>query len=314
MSAAIGAYGKLPVSKEFLRHGCYEGMNLEFRRWVDAGFDHASSRNVLAGPQSGNRRWMFAPPGKPDVVVASAIDSLDASGTRRFPFAVFSTVPRKQAVGPRLLGRLEPLWKGLEDKLDEVKGFQDSETFFSTLRKSALNHSQLSADAATAVEFFPGTASDWVERLYSMDPVDLWIRGLWRLRYWVTSMNAAPAAAQLHAVRVPVTGDGAVLPQVDLWLQLLGKLHAVFRETPTLFVPPAVSGPLAVSMIFRTPSPEDFAPGLGGEFESGQVCDLVDGKGKLPIDGFTEFRQRLEAGPLAADSPVHAVAEFDLMA
>src|SRR5262245_6518703 len=91
MAAQIAAYGKLPLSKEFLRHGCYEGTTLKFKNWLDGGHDKlAAPKNLRDGNP---RRFFLRPAGSSEGLVGVSSNSRDASQERRFPFVVFAAVP-----------------------------------------------------------------------------------------------------------------------------------------------------------------------------------------------------------------------------
>lgn len=132
------------------------------------------------------------------------------------------------------------------------------------------------------------------------------------MRSWVRhAANGAPGTQR--AARVPVTGDPSTCArEVDLWAELLRKLGPTFGSVPSVWCSPLAGRTTFVDLVYRTPGPEDFAGSLGGEFADGAVCDLVAGKGRLPIEGFGEFRQRLESGPLRSGSDVGAVLQFEI--
>ncbi|MGE3166144.1 MAG: TagF domain-containing protein [Planctomycetota bacterium] len=311
----LGAYGKLSLSKEFLRHGCYDGLPLQFKQWLDAGNDFASARDALPGHDERTRRWTFTSPGGAQVIVACVVDSHDASGTRRFPFAVFVTLARADLGLHGSTTRLEPLWGALETRLAELRRCPSPDSFYEQIRGSVLQGEPDSDSAveARAREFRTSPAATWVDRLYAQDAPDLWVRGLWRLRSWVRHFaNAAPGPV-LRAARVPVTGDAtSCAREVDLWIEVLRKLHPSFSALPTVWCAPMAGRATTVDLVYRVPGAEDFAASLGGEFPDGSVCDLVRGKGKLPIDGFGDFRRRIESGPFQPGASVGAVLEFEI--
>ncbi|MEM7263918.1 MAG: TagF domain-containing protein [Planctomycetota bacterium] len=303
----IAAYGKLGISKEYLRHQCHDGIALKFRQWMDSGFDHAATREALPRLDKAKaQRIYYRSPNESEAALALAIPSRDASGTREFPFGVLRTVPRTGAAETSF-SLLEAEWTTVEARFDELIAAPDTDDFFARAKAvGAIDPSGGETDL--------GSLGEWVSRLYRYDPVDLLVRALWRLR--VLRPHLESEAPELRRLRVPLAGGMPTGPQVDVWAKLLGGLHPVYSAVPSWSTvrpdPAAKPKPAAAWLVFGEPRAVDFGPALGGKTERDHGVDLVDNEGRLPVDGFGEFRERLEAGPLRSEGTFEELLAFEI--
>ncbi len=304
----ISAYGKLPISKEYLRHNCHEGLPLRFRDWMDSGFDYAGSRE-LAARKGVAQRVFYASSSTKSGIAAVVIPSKDASGTREFPFALLATTTLTQSEG--YFASWESRWTELELQFEKLRAESDTDAFFDTVRGLDIPESGPEADTAVAANC---SAPSWIDGLYRRDAVDLFVRALWRLR--VLQPHLSEAGPELQRVRVPINRSDELGPQIDRWRAILGGLHSAYTGAVSLFCPTPLASPKAKPggawLIFDEPRVSDFGAALGGQLEDGKGVDLVDNEGRLPVDGFGAFRERLEAGPLRQEGSIADVLSFDI--
>ena len=300
----ISVYGKLPVSKEYLRHNCHDALPLRFREWMDRGFDHASQRSLLPSGRDPQRIYYVGPESR-SASVAILAPSNDASGTREFPIAVLS---EDVGVSDRRFTDLDSAWSRLETLFAELKKEPDTDALFARLREAE------SVEVAREESAQPVPLHDWIQRLFRFDPVDLFVRALWRVK--VLRPHLENPELGHRRVRVPVDRMNPLGPQLDLWHTLLARFHPIFQTTPSLFVPQLASAkrikPGGAWLIYGEPRAEDFGAALGGEIGESRGVDLVDNEGRLPVEGFSDFRERLEAGPLRSTSDVTDLLHFPL--
>ncbi|MCA8962102.1 MAG: DUF2094 domain-containing protein [Planctomycetes bacterium] len=303
----ISVYGKLPISKEYLRHNCHDGLPLRFRDWMDRGFDHASHRSLLP-PGREARRVYYAGPRELGGALSVMAPSNDASGTREFPFAVL--VPDRRPVnGEGRFAALDDVWSGIEGLFDALQREPDNDAFFARVRDAE----DLTGEGEPVTEAV-SVVLPWVERLFRFDPVDLFVRALWRLRVLRPHLDQPEPGHQ--RIRVPIDRTLPLGPQLDVWRTLLGHLHPLFERAPSVFAPRSVSAnrpkPGSAWVVFGEPRADDFGAALGGEMGESRGVDLVDNEGRLPVDGFSDFRERLEAGPLREGADVDELVRFEL--
>ncbi|MFN0059350.1 MAG: hypothetical protein ACKVX7_12920 [Planctomycetota bacterium] len=322
----VGAYGKLGLSKEYLRHNCHDGIALRLRNWMDTGFDRAAATGRLPAQNGVVYRLLFSPPGDSHVLVAVLKHSVDASGYRAFPFALFASAPRPRVLAGDFLQRLEPVWAKLESEFAALVKTATNDEFFGRLRLLAVSGVlDESGESAPFTQFLATPTRDWLEGMYRQDPADLWVRGLWRLHVQREPLNresgpapsvaAANAQPALRAFLLPLSSKEAPTAQVDLWRAILASAHAQLQQLPTVFLPtvflPGVSSASA-TLIYRDLRAEDLPNALGCAPTNGQLTDLVSNDGKLPAQGLGVFRDRVEAGPLASGAVLRRVLEFKI--
>lgn len=322
----VGAYGKLGLSKEYLRHNCHDGIALRLRTWMDTGFDRAAATGRLPAQNGVVYRLLFCPPGDSHVLVAVLKHSVDASGYRAFPFALFASAPRPRALPSDFLQRLESVWAKLETEFTTLVKTTTNDEFFGRLRLLAVSGAlDESGESAPFTQFLAAPTREWLDGLYRQDAADLWVRALWRLHVQRELLNreggpapsVAPANAQpaLRAFLLPLASQQSPSAQVDLWRAILASAHAQLQQLPTVFLPAVFlpgAGPASATLIYRDLRAEDLPNALGCAPTDGQLTDLVLNNGKLPAQGLGAFRERVEAGPLASGAVLRRVLEFKI--
>ncbi|MEQ8768295.1 MAG: hypothetical protein RL885_30610 [Planctomycetota bacterium] len=292
----LAAYGKLPLSKEFLRVGCVGAGPVAFKDWVDVGFSSTAEVHRDA-PPDWYRRVLFLEPEGREAVVASIRDSSDEGGERRFPFAVFVTLKsrplRSLAVGG-LAFALEPFWEMLEDRNRDLASASDLSSL----------HRELSATVKVSWD------SRSAERQYTFSarscPFLRWAVGLpgnslasattllWRVRNLFRRLRMIQDPSQSLAVRVPTSESVSLLVQTDLWLNLVARHLGVSQRLPFLALTPGEMENGSLAIISRPLLEKDFAvlPNDGTRAVAGLV-DLCAPESDIETDGFAEFSRAI---------------------
>jgi type VI secretion system ImpM family protein len=91
---ALSTYGKLPIYKDFLRSNLAGPESVAMKTWLDRGFsryweDRDSCRDTTIEPHA----FMLLLPETSHTILGYLWGSHDSGGLRRFPFAVFGTLP-----------------------------------------------------------------------------------------------------------------------------------------------------------------------------------------------------------------------------
>ena len=86
-------FGKLPIYKDYVTFECTGTAGASFRKWMEAGFGRMGES--VKGFPEGSYRMVYAREGMKETVLAVLRDSADYENLRRFPFALFVTLPTK---------------------------------------------------------------------------------------------------------------------------------------------------------------------------------------------------------------------------
>lgn len=314
MSYPVSAYGKLPLSKEYLKHACYEGVAERLREFIDRGYDRFAAQPVRVR-DGALRRFVFTGDGASGDGAESAVGWIRNSrdqGKRVFPFVVFARVPwRDLPTGAERVQGLAPLFDSLAAPEARLAELDDRDQFFEEARELQ----------AESLDPHPGgdlglTIHDWANRLYPEDGEYVWVRALWRaalLKSVLQSGSTAPAAL---AYRVPIATDLDPLAQVDLWRALLARVFptgGARQARPIGTVVWSADGePSCAYLIERSPLTEDFAIFVNGKSPpEDHFTDLLDLSGRLPTDGFSGFKERVEAMMFRSNATCQDLRELD---
>ena len=285
----FGVYGKLPISKEFLRIKCSDGAGREYYRFVNGGFDHAAAQGASSEKHQDEPgagwRWLFFAEGYKDVVVACLRSSADFGGLRSFPFSCFAAV-RRDRMGDTMHDMFRSsvgLWEQLEAADRELSSCESREA--------------LGRDAAgIEIELNPG----FIEGKGAVrGPLDAAAeRQLFELSRAVrTLLTGRVPGARIPAVRLPLDPASPALAQVYAYLESLESTPFLSaRSTPvSIALPsPAIPGATSAWIIPRPPRPADFSVMQ----HPGETAFFPDPGGEMVrLDGETEtdFVARLRA-------------------
>ena len=251
----VSAYGKLPIYKDFLRHGLAAPEAQAFRRWLDRGVSkfwelHDAYRDQPIPTQA----LMVSFPATSHQVLAYLWDSHDHGGLRRFPFVLFVSLPQSKADAPlSLLFALDQLieqGEAMRHQLASMETLDEYYPFIRTARVQLEIHSDKSLKERLGERKEPNLG-DLGDIFYGEhDTRDRWpalIRHLGHL--------AAQTQSEL-AIRLPRT---EALPPWELhalWCLLLKRARSNTRKPLQLIFPPRV-GSGGVTLLHRELRPED---------------------------------------------------------
>ena len=104
----LGCYGKLPSQGDYISHQV-DGEARHLTEWLDNGYRLDGAKDELEGEST---KFLLAPGGRRSLA-GTIWPSADASGTRRFPFSMFTEVRARHVapLGSRIPLALNPLWR-----------------------------------------------------------------------------------------------------------------------------------------------------------------------------------------------------------
>ncbi len=130
LNLPISAYGKLPIYKDFLRHGLAGEEAQAFKKWLDQGISKSwAGREGYREHEIGSFALLLSFPATGNQILAYLWGSHDHGGLRNFPFAVFVSLPSSRSLAP--LERLDALaqlvahGRALRRELEGLSGVED---------------------------------------------------------------------------------------------------------------------------------------------------------------------------------------------
>jgi type VI secretion system ImpM family protein len=263
---SFSAYGKLPIYKDFLRHGMAGREAQALRQWLDRGFSHCwEADESCRAHRIAAHGFALGFAGAGGRLAGCLWGSHDQGELRQFPFVLFVVLPRR--VGPlaelRALAQLGPAASSLRRQMSEAGGADD---FYRLARATTLElavegdgelHQALrrELDELTVGAFAASLFGQPGDLAADRKGADL-LAFLGRIRARREAAGAAAAAAPF-ACRLPVSPLLPVLRQAELWSVALGGDGG---RTPRNVVVPL-------------PAPEG-ATVLPGEGADGAVADI----------------------------------------
>jgi len=222
----FSTYGKLPIYKDFLRHGLAAKEAQAFRHWLDRGFSrHWEANDACREHPIEPHAFSLRFEGLARRVVGCLWGSHDQGELRRFPFTLFVSVPVGGSVGD--LAAVETLGKVAEEARELRRAARDAgdvQGFYSRVRESSLTL-RVDRDAAVRerlTEALRGTTvGDFATSLYGDEAVTAWPALLgWLAQRRAAARRREPGAPPL-ACRLPVSRLLPALRQGELWAALL---------------------------------------------------------------------------------------------
>ncbi|HEV7518016.1 MAG TPA: TagF domain-containing protein [Thermoanaerobaculia bacterium] len=228
---AFSVYGKLPIYKDFLRHGLASQEAQAFRQWLDKGFSRywdgdPACRDHVIGPHLFSLRFE----GLGRRVVGGLWGSHDQGELRRFPFALFVSVPAGGAFGDlAVLGILGQVAEKARDLRHALGQASDVQGFYHLVREATLTL-RIERDSAVrerlARELAGLTVGAFAESLYGEAAGERWpalLAYLERRRAAAASGQAGGRAggAPPLACRLGISGSLPTLCQSQLWAAVL---------------------------------------------------------------------------------------------
>ena len=309
----LSAYGKLPLSREFVGLNDREPGARAIKDFLHEGARHLAQ--LPAGPLESIRVYAPVDSGR-TLAVASVWSSADEGGLRRFPFAFFSLCPIEQA--PRLGVGFSSAFRVLhavhERLFGEVAQLDSPHAFE--------QHLTTDDDASISVPVDPGAAAErfreraetfptgrWAAALYGTD-AHRFLVALWRLRKVLAASGGSLAslATDRPGVRVPLARTHALEPQADAWLGLLLR-HESRPFPPSILLGRfGPDGTASLCLFFRPLEPGDLAM-LEGQPVRGLI-DLSEDKEPADMDGFPEFCETIRQRVLGSHKTLAALPDI----
>lgn len=258
----FSTYGKLPIYKDFLRHGLAAREAQAFRHWLDRGFSrHWETNDACREHPIEPHAFSLRFEGLARRVVGCLWGSHDQGELRRFPFTLFLSVPVGGSVGD--LAAVEALGKVAEEARDLRRAARDTgdvQGFYGRVRESSLTL-RIDRDAAVR-ERLAETLREvpvraFAESLYGAEAPSAWPA----LLGWLTQRRAAarrrePGAPPL-ACRLPVSRLLPALRQAELWAALLQGTGAKGKAPLNTLIPWGTDSAGGIVILERDLRPDD---------------------------------------------------------
>jgi len=283
-------YGKLPLSKDFLKSRGGEA-GRKFQDWLN----HLDRMHGRPAVISQTQRILFIPGEGKNYLTGTVWDSSDAGGVRHFPFALLFEPSRRflDVHADRPVHGNLALWEGLEQEYPTLATAQSPEEFYQHLRgiQLAVNNLEPSED----VKSFEAKAADvpvkeLAEAMFGLDFLEDWTRLLWRCRCLLTGNGCHCSGARpAFGLRMPLA-EGIPYPlQIDAWLGFLTEQAGGQLPVPSIIYPrESMKGPSSFSLVFRTLRDSDVSL-LQEEIGNAEMTDVTAPGPDTSVSGFTDF-------------------------
>lgn len=262
---ALSSYGKLPLYKDFLRHGLAAREAQTFRQWLDRGFSrHWETDDTCRGHRIEPHAFSLRFEGLARRVVGGLWGSHDQGELRSFPFTLFVSLPEGGPFGDlAALGALETIADRVTAVRREAAGAADAQGFYRRVRDASLTV-HLERDTAVrerlAKETADLTVRRFAESLYKDAAAERWpalLAYLERRRAASPSRDRKAAAPPL-ACRLPVSPLLPAVRQAQLWGAVLLGTGAKGKEPFNVLLPGAGADPVGgIVILERDLRPDD---------------------------------------------------------
>ncbi len=137
----VSAYGKLPVYKDFLRHGLAGAEAQAFKKWLDRGISkYWAANEAYSGHEILPHAFLFAFPATGRQLLGYLWGSHDHGGLRRFPFVLFVSLPSSRSEAPfAVLDALSQLVAQAAALREKIAGLSDVESFYPLIRTATIS-------------------------------------------------------------------------------------------------------------------------------------------------------------------------------
>jgi type VI secretion system ImpM family protein len=251
---AFSAYGKLPIYKDFLRHGLAARESQAFRQWLDRGFSrHWEANDACREHRIEPHALSLGFEGLARRVVGFLWESHDEGELRRFPFTLFVSIPASGAFGD--LAALEALGEVAEGAgalRRAVREAGDAQAFYRSMRDASLTL-RIERDSGVRERLAKALADlsvgEFAASLYGDAAPGRWPA----LLAYLARRRAAPPLA----CRLPVSRLLPVLRQAELWAALLLGAGAKGRGSLNLLLPWGSDASGGIVLFERALRPED---------------------------------------------------------
>jgi len=290
----LAAYGKLPLSREFLVAGRETQLVRRFRDFLHAGAAHFETGHSAEGAEL--RICMPAADGK-RLLLSVTRASADTGGLRSFPFSVFTVLDDggRSRAHPGLCTVLGGLYSHLESSFQEARRQTDANGFGQSFDGGAElepPHPAKQADADFAAAAQSISLSDWCRSVIS-DPHRFAVL-LWRVRSIVegTEGDLSSLLPSKCGLRLPLAPDFPLEVQTDAWLSCFADSRGRLGFAPHLvFGDVGPENKPALSIFVRPLMPKDLTLSQGTAPED--MLDLAIDKDPAQMSGFDAFRRTI---------------------
>lgn len=270
---ALSTYGKLPLYKDFLRHGLAAREAQAFRQWLDRGFSRhwesdEACRNHRIEPHTFSLRFE----GLARRLVGGLWGSHDQGELRRFPFTLFVSLPAGGAFGDlSALGAMEEIASRVAEVRREAAAEADAQGFYRRVRDASLTL-RLERDSAVrqrlSKELADVPVRSFAESLYGEAAAVRWpalLAYLDRRRAAVRRGDRKSTSPPL-ACRLPVSPLLSAARQAQFWAAVLLGTGAKGKDPFNVLVPGSGADPAGgIVLLERDLRPDDvfaFNPSL----------------------------------------------------
>lgn len=291
----VSAYGKLPIYKDFLRHGLARTESQALKKWLDRGISkHWSNHGACRQHEIAPHSLFLSFPATGRHILGYLWGSHDHGALRRFPFILFVPLPASKARAPvallDALGQLARQAAVLRRKLARLSTVDD---FYPLIRTTTIKltlHPNKMIREQLASEREP-TVGNLGESLFGEDSERLWPELLARLR--------RPAdKRQTFAARLPSSSTVTAEKLAAIWCLLLAHLRKNPRAPLQLLY--AAEEPAGISILHRELQREDIFL-LHPEKEISSHSATEDLRWRMPADPKVEtLTTRQLAQPLCS--------------
>ncbi|HEX4963758.1 MAG TPA: TagF domain-containing protein [Thermoanaerobaculia bacterium] len=239
------AYGKLPLYKDFLRHGLAAPEAQGFRQWLDRGFSrHWDEDEACSSHSIAPHAFSLCFDGLARRLAGCLWGSHDHGELRSFPFTLFVSLPAGSGVGDlSVLRALEEVAQSAGTLRCTLDAAPDVQAFYQRLRESSLTL-RLERDKALVARLEKETQGTsiraFAESLYGADAAA--VRWPALLAYLDRRRSASrtrdrDAATPPLACRLPVSPLLPALLQAELWSAFVLGAGAKGKEPLNVLLP-----------------------------------------------------------------------------
>lgn len=258
----FSAYGKLPIYKDFLRHGLAPKEAQAFRHWLDRGFSrHWEANDACRDHPIEPHAFSLRFEGLARRVVGCLWGSHDQGELRRFPFTLFVSVPAGGSVGDlATVGALDKVAEDAQDLRRAARDTGDVQGFYSRVRAASVTL-RIDRDAAVRerlAEALRGiTVRDFAASLYGAEATSAWPALLGWLAIRRAAARRRPPGAPPLACRLPVSRLLPTLRQAELWAALLQGTGGAGKAPLNTLIPWGTDSSGGIVILERDLRPDD---------------------------------------------------------